>query len=439
MSETEKADKMDETLIEAVIDAWTNVLNCSKKKGFTQDSIKNFKKLRAGLVEILASVKVTGETVDTWINQLSDFTLEANSVELKNVANEALKRFISKNIGVDDGIRKLALMMDASAKLSEKSGDDSDDEFVDPKEEIETKEDPHTEKVSKRNTKELDADTLYKFAILNRSIRIETLRNGSQNVRAWFERFELQTSRWDDEERRHEVVSLLEGLALEKFKLMTDSKEYKTIKDHLIKNLSSSYRPKNVKIEFYSARQRPDEDVEQFGHRLLSYMRELNEEDKKEVEKHLTEVFIDGTELEVQKQIVTEKSKKFELVWKKAKQIEKCVGKRDESFNSIGEQVNAVKFNSNLKEKTSTSDKECIFCGKNHFTVDCFQYKKYLETKSTKHVRFDNSGAKSYQRKLYCSICKMDNHTDASCRKKPGSCYKCGKTGHIKKDCILNK
>ncbi|RNA30813.1 hypothetical protein BpHYR1_015560 [Brachionus plicatilis] len=87
-----------------------------------------------------------------------------------------------------------------------------------------------------------------------------------------------------------------------------------SIKDHLIKNLSASYRPKNEKIESYIAKQRLDEDVRQFGHRLLSYMRGLSEEDKKEVEKHLTEAFIDGTEMEVKNQIVTEKSKKFELV-----------------------------------------------------------------------------------------------------------------------------
>ncbi|RNA05712.1 hypothetical protein BpHYR1_018585, partial [Brachionus plicatilis] len=118
--------------------------------------------------------------------------------------------------------------------------------------------------VPKKSTKELDAETLYKYAILNRSIRIETLRNGTQNVRDWFERFELQTSRWEDEERHHEVVGILEGLALEKLKLMTNRKDYRSIKDHLINNLSASYRPKNVKIEFYSAKQRPDEDIEQF-------------------------------------------------------------------------------------------------------------------------------------------------------------------------------
>ncbi|RNA41993.1 hypothetical protein BpHYR1_051839 [Brachionus plicatilis] len=167
-----------------------------------------------------------------------------------------------------------------------------------------------------------------------------------------------------------------------KIRNVITKKDYRSIKYHLIKNLSASYRPKNVKIEFYSAKQRPDEDVEQFGHRLLNYMRELSEEDKKEVEKHLTEVFIDG--------------------------------RRNETFDTIGEQVNAVKSNSDSVGKKSLINKECIFCGKNHFTADYFQYKKYLEAKPTKAVRFENTGDKLYNKKLYCSICERDDHTNAS-------------------------
>ncbi|RMZ97365.1 hypothetical protein BpHYR1_023373 [Brachionus plicatilis] len=112
MSEAVRASKIEEITIEAAIDAWTNVLNCSKKRGFTTDSLKNFKKLRAGLVEILASANVTGETVEEWIDQLSKYTIESNSTELNTIANEAIKRFIIKNIGVDGEMRKLALMIE---------------------------------------------------------------------------------------------------------------------------------------------------------------------------------------------------------------------------------------------------------------------------------------------------------------------------------------
>ncbi|RNA41994.1 hypothetical protein BpHYR1_051840 [Brachionus plicatilis] len=120
----------------------------------------------AGLVEILASANVTGETVEEWIDQLSKYTIESNSTELNTIANEAIKGFVIKNIGVDGEVRKLAFMIEANANLVGKTGDNSEEEYVDPTEDGEDIQDPKVEKmVSKKSTKELDAETLYKFAI----------------------------------------------------------------------------------------------------------------------------------------------------------------------------------------------------------------------------------------------------------------------------------
>ncbi|CAF1053362.1 unnamed protein product, partial [Brachionus calyciflorus] len=120
------------------------------------------------------------------------------------------------------------------------------------------------------------------------------------------------------------IEDYFEDLALEKYKLMTNYQyNYEKIKNHLITSLIGQARSKNKKAEFYGAKQRIDEDVEQFGHRILSFVREFNQHDKTEVEKHLTEVFVDGVELNIQNQIINDTYLRFQAVWAKARKIEK--------------------------------------------------------------------------------------------------------------------
>ncbi|CAF0985193.1 unnamed protein product [Brachionus calyciflorus] len=104
--------------------------------------------------------------------------------------------------------------------------------------------------------------------------------------------------------------------------------------------------------------------IEQFGHRLLSYLREFNQHDKT-VEKHLTEVFVDGVELNIQTQIINDKYLPFQAVWAKARKIEKCLNKKSQenTLANVEESLNAIEKNKN--------EQKCHFCGKNYYTNDC--------------------------------------------------------------------
>lgn len=72
-------------------------------------------------------------------------------------------------------------------------------------------------------------------------IRIENLKNSSQNVFEWFNRFEIQTSRWNDKDRGLEVHCYFEDMALSKYQLINpqDRFNYQVIKKHMIETFLS--------------------------------------------------------------------------------------------------------------------------------------------------------------------------------------------------------
>ena len=79
-----------------------------------------------------------------------------------------------------------------------------------------------------------------------------------------------------------------------------------------------------------------------------------------------------------------------------------------------------------------------MFCGRlNHYAIDCFALKQQNFKISSEKYK---SSAKS---KLFCTICKLNNHSNENCRNKQKSlfCGKCKKKGHIATDCKqqLNK
>jgi hypothetical protein len=98
-------------------------------------------------------------------------------------------------------------------------------------------------------------------------LRIEPLKDSTQNVTSWFKIYELHTKTWSNKERGIEIGKYFEGLALQKYQLLTNDKE--KIKKHMIKLLQPSNNLFNIKASFYSAKQLPEENVEKFGLRLL--------------------------------------------------------------------------------------------------------------------------------------------------------------------------
>jgi hypothetical protein len=45
-------------------------------------------------------------------------------------------------------------------------------------------------------------------------LRLETLKNTSQNIRDWFHKFEIQTVQYDTQQKGYEVIKWLEDFAL---------------------------------------------------------------------------------------------------------------------------------------------------------------------------------------------------------------------------------
>ncbi|CAF1084671.1 unnamed protein product, partial [Brachionus calyciflorus] len=261
------------------------------------------------------------------------------------------------------------------------------------------------------------------------------------DVTEWFEKFESQTVKWDNDDRASQVVSFFEDMAFEKFKIMADEKsDYVKIKQHMIKHLTH-VNVKNKKIEFYSAKQRIDENVEQFGHRLLNYLKDLGKNDKTELEKHLTEIFIDGVSKSTRRLIINDSSLNFKEIWEKAKKIEKCTDEKEESVLAINETINAVSDGKHQQVVENVSKKPlCQFCGKSHYTIDCYHWKKFQENKKDEGKFIRNypprqNQTNSNRRVTFSSqsYSRSKRNSTPERRESPRTikCYKCNGMGHF--------
>ncbi|CAF0820143.1 unnamed protein product [Brachionus calyciflorus] len=101
---------------------------------------------------------------------------------------------------------------------------------------------------------------------INKSLKSqETLKSSSQNVKSWFEKFELLTTRWSKEEKGLEVVGFFEDIALQKYQLLTEEKfNYDKIKQHMLKELRPNFSPFNLIAEFFRAK-KPEETIDRFA------------------------------------------------------------------------------------------------------------------------------------------------------------------------------
>jgi hypothetical protein len=73
-------------------------------------------------------------------------------------------------------------------------------------------------------------------------LRLETIKNASQNVRDWFHKFEIQTVQYDTQQKGYEVIKWLEVTALHFWSMIPSSQSYNYIhiKEHLIKKFMST-------------------------------------------------------------------------------------------------------------------------------------------------------------------------------------------------------
>ncbi len=78
--------------------------------------------------------------------------------------------------------------------------------------------------------------------LTTKQLRLETLKNSSQNVRDWFNIFDIQTLQYTYEQKGFEVVKWFEDIALHFWKMMPSNNrhDYKQIQEYIIGKFSSS-------------------------------------------------------------------------------------------------------------------------------------------------------------------------------------------------------
>ena len=365
--------KGNEEFIEALAAAIKNIRKCMQKNkksgGFTETSLNNFKSGNAKAFGIIRDHFKTSEfDRDTWIETILDASQTCGNFNLGLEGIIIAKEALNFDINLSDRHKKLTkIAVEEKPKdntKSEESG--SDDEYY-----WDIKQRKTTESIS------------YKAPAL----KIETLKNRSQNVTNWFRQFEIHTRGWKDEIRGLEVAKYFEGIALQKYELMTENEvEYGYVKKHMIDQLQSSDFSSDILTEFFNAKQRPDENIDQYGHRLLEYVKDAPIEDREIMEHKLAAVFKKGCTLEVQKLITTSTRTSFNDLWEDARKIEKIVAKTETVLvEPIKETVDAIKkplkcYNckkeghiaKECRAPRMNSRKQCSLCGlSNHDSTEC--------------------------------------------------------------------
>ncbi|CAF0824453.1 unnamed protein product [Brachionus calyciflorus] len=396
-----------------------NVVN---QKKFTQISLNNFIN-KSNHRELAETLKIGFDSTDNYLETTFKLIEELYDEDLNALAKKVVYLFQQQEIEIPESVwekwyQDQTLQINQSA-LSENS--------------------------RKEETNNVLLTTLCSFT-QQMSLK-ESLKSLSHEMSEGLKRCEFQTVKWTNDDITSQVVSFFD-----KDKILTDSKNEPDKKHINVKIKSFTHvNVKNRKAEFFRDKQRVDESVEQFGERLLNYLKDLCIQDKKELEKHLTEVFIDGVSKSIKILIISDSSLNFKEVWEKAKKIEKCIQYQEESGIAINESKSAKTNRGYQKfyfDENAFRKPTCQFCGKSHYTTNCYQWNIFQENnkdncKSNRKYPSRQSKSKTDRRVTFSPQRYINSKNNLTLERRESrraiKCNKCYGFGHFANKCNINK
>lgn len=441
--------------------ALKNIQICVKRiTGFTDKSVQNFKnKLNKNEIESLKNFGIDTSDHKEWMKQVSRASENCTNHEIQELALSVFDLVCNVMEDIPQELEVWRTNEEEVENINENTSSkltptnntqqvSSQNSTTNP---TSSNTDTEINKTVDLSLKNNDLTILINQISKNyKQLRLETLRDSSQDVITWFETFEFQTPKWSDEERAETVRTWFEDYAMEKYRQMKSNKlSYQAIKKYMI-NCLREHKDKDLLLTFYGAKQEHGESVEKFSFRLVRYLNEADGIEKTVMKSKLWSVFSEGVNTDIKQILVSNTSKDFDQLVKLAKQIEKCQKEKlvENQINSVSESVNSLNIRKEPVQTKQSIPKDtnlqCSLCDKNnHSTENCFSLQK------AKSLLKNNSSG-SNQRKFSntrfrtttltrpidkCSFCQKQGHLFKDCRARTGKCFKCGSTEHRAIDC----
>jgi hypothetical protein len=258
----------------------------------------------------------------------------------------------------------------------------------------------------------------------NKLLRIETLKNDSQDAHEWFNKFERQTAQWTDEDRGYEVTCWFSDNALRIWELMPElhKEDYYEIKAAIIKKFRAEDHVYKSKSKFYSMKQQHNESVEEFVYRLSKCKNEWPDNEHANFERDLPHIFKNGVKPDIAAYLTSYKFSGLDDLLRKAKEVERILRKKEQDTTLDNAEIDISSITPSDRTKESiicykcqkighlskdcrTNNKSfdskqsifCLACGRNgHLILDCYKWKEQMNNASKTNNNKEYSNTKRY-------------------------------------------
>jgi hypothetical protein len=450
---TEQFD--DDTFDEILKCAITNIKHCVKRvTGFKDASVQNFKNNYKKFSEILQDRGVNATTWQGWMIQISHLAEESQDQDLMELAQQTFSFVMDK---IEDYPTEIEVWKQKQPSTGISSNTKGSPNIPPNINKNNYSNEPKPTKKAEQTVDNNSDNTDIREWVRKANLRIDPLRDSSQEIISWFKKFEIQTMGWNDSERGYKILAYLDDDALNKYSEMSENIEsYSAIKEYLIKRLRDKESEEWLK-NFYNAEQRCDETVDQFCTRLHNYQNEMESKEQEIVKTYFTSIFRGGLLPEIRQALIGIEDD-FNKLFKAAKDAEKIETHKKLSksrIEAIQEPIASInnKFKKldvkESKHEQYKKKKQCKICDKtNHSTDECFKLPALRQNANRNNLARPNQRTYStrpgqvstYQRTInndskFCSHCDKSGHTYTECKSRTGKCFSCGSTQHKIRDC----